>query len=94
MKLLLANNAIDLNFKDNDSGTPLSWAVIKGQKEMVQILLENNFDFDAKNGCGSTALQLASFRYHRDVEQLLIETGASQPDDFYGLHALFSENHS
>jgi hypothetical protein len=36
-----------------------------------------------------TAIQLAAFGVHNEVEQLLVVKGAYEPEDFYGLQSLF-----
>lgn len=47
-RLLLQNNA-DVNIKDCDGWTPLHAASHWGQKEAVELLVENMADMDAKN---------------------------------------------
>lgn len=47
-RLLLQNNA-DVNIKDLDGWTPLHAASHWGQKEAVELLVENMADMEAKN---------------------------------------------
>jgi len=58
----------------------------------MKLLLENNINVDVEDNYGYTALQLAEFIIHKELEQLLIEKGISAPKDYYGLQTLFPEN--
>jgi len=40
VKLLLAENSVDPDFKDNNGRTPLSYAASNGQEAVVKLLLE------------------------------------------------------
>ena len=57
---------------------PLHLAVVKGNKEIVQILLDNGakIDIKAKNKDEATPLAWAAFLGQKDVVSLLIEAGA------------------
>ena len=57
---------------------PLHLAVVKGNKEIVQILLDNGaqIDIKAKNKDEATPLAWAAFFGQKDVVSLLIEAGA------------------
>ena len=41
-RLLLENSAVDVNSKDNEGRSALSWAKSKGHEKVVKILLENS----------------------------------------------------
>ena len=58
---------------------PLHLAVVKGNKEIVQILLDNGakIDIKAKNKDEATPLAWAAFFGQKDVVLLLIEAGAA-----------------
>ena len=58
---------------------PLHLAVVKGNKEIVRILLNNEADIDlkAKNNDQATPLAWAAFFGQKDMVSLLIESGAS-----------------
>ena len=58
---------------------PLHLAVVKGNKEIVQILLDNGakIDLKAKNKDEATPLAWAAFFGQKDVVLLLIEAGAA-----------------
>ena len=76
----LLASGIDPN---NDAGPngeyPLHLAVIKGDKEIVQILLDGGaaIDLKAKNKDEATPLAWAAFFGQKDMVLLLIEAGAS-----------------
>jgi ankyrin repeat protein len=78
VKLLLEKDGVD---PDSNGGwldrTPLSWAAENGHEAVVKLLLNNKADVDAEDNYGLTALQLAAFNLHNEVEWLLIEKGAS-----------------
>jgi ankyrin repeat protein len=60
IKLLLAEDGVDLDSKDKQGQTPLSWAVAKGHEAVVKLLLtEDAIDPDSKNIYGRTPLLLA-----------------------------------
>ena len=58
---------------------PLHLAVVKGNKEIVRILLNNEADIDlkAKNNDQATPLAWAAFFGQKDMVSLLIESGAA-----------------
>ena len=62
-----------------------------GHDAMVKMLLENKADANAEGNCGYTAIQLAAFDEHKEVGQLLMEKGAYEAKDVYGLQGLFVE---
>jgi ankyrin repeat protein len=89
VKLLLDTGKVDVNTKDEDGSTPLSWAAGQGHEAVVRLLLDNDADISIENRSGWTALQLAALKSHGGVEQLLVIRGAPEPEDFYGLQKLF-----
>ena len=67
----------DLVFsRDNYGGTPLLWAAMKGHKDIVEFLLANKADVDAKANDDTTALETASVFGHADVVKLLLANKA------------------
>ena len=90
VKLLLEKDATVETVDSEYGQTPLSWAAESGHEAVVKLLLEKDADIDAEDNLGWTALQLAAFNRHIQVERLLVLNGASEPDDFYGLEVLFS----
>jgi ankyrin repeat protein len=76
----LLESGIDPNKDANSDGAyPLHLAVVKGNKGIVQILLDNGaaIDIKAKNKDGATPLAWAAFIGRKDMVSLLIEAGAS-----------------
>ena len=75
----LLNSGIDPN-KDasSDGAYPLHLASLKGNKEIVQILIDNGakIDLRATNKDKATPLAWAAFFGQKDVVSLLIEAGA------------------
>lgn len=55
----------------------------------MKLLLETDVEVNAEDHRGCTALQLAVFRGHTEVERLLMKNDASEPADIYGLELLF-----
>jgi ankyrin repeat protein len=84
VKLLLVQNGIDLRLKDNGGRTPLSWAVEKGSKSVVCLLLQKNSIFlnskdsiglNSKDNSGRTPLSWAVETRNKGVVGLLLERG-------------------
>ena len=76
----LLDSGIDPNKDDSPDGAyPLHLASLKGNKEIVQILLDNgaNIDLRATNKDKATPLAWAAFFGQKDVVSLLIGAGAS-----------------
>jgi ankyrin repeat protein len=93
VKLLLAKDGVDPDSKDTESGrAPLLWAARYGHEAVVKLLLKNKANTNAEDNYGYTAIQLAAFEEFKEVEQLLVENGASGAKDIYGLQGLFVEN--
>ena len=74
----LLRHGIDLSVpRASDGWTPLMIASYKGHKEIVNTLLDSQYDIvDAKNDREETALILACKEKHTDIVRLLIEGGA------------------
>jgi ankyrin repeat protein len=86
---LLLEKGAELETKDNNGQTPLSWAAERGHEAVVTLLLDNGADISIENRDGWTCLQLAALNSHYVVEQLLVMRGVPEPKDFYGLQQLF-----
>ncbi|RYP73107.1 hypothetical protein DL771_003858 [Monosporascus sp. 5C6A] len=89
VKLLIAEKAVDPNPKDINGWTPLLWASQYGQETILQLLLNQEVNVDTEDKYGLTALLLAFFDFQNEAEKLLVENGASIPQDFYGLKQLY-----
>ena len=68
---------IDINAKDSSLGiTPLASAILQDQTQMVEFLIQQSTDVNAKNRDGGTALHTAAFLGQYEVAELLVQKGA------------------
>ena len=72
----LLKNSHDLDSKDSDGRTPLSWAAEKGHEAVVKLLLEKGAELETKDKYGRTPLSWAAQNGREDVVKLLLEKGA------------------
>ena len=70
--LLLKKDDIDINIKDLDGITPLHEACYQCNSEIVDLLLDNGAKVLIQNGFGSTPLNDASFKGHKDIVRKLL----------------------
>ncbi|KAF5662744.1 ankyrin repeat [Fusarium heterosporum] len=75
-KLLIREHARLISRKDNYGRTPLSWAVNKGHKEMVELLLDHGARVNYKDRSILTPLHIAVTGQHEDVVSILLKRGA------------------
>jgi ankyrin repeat protein len=68
VKELLKDNPDLVASKDNYGATPLHWAALTGQYEVVGFLLNNNANVNAKSTNGMTPLHQAAYHDHKDVK--------------------------
>jgi hypothetical protein len=81
----LLKNSHDLDSKDSNGRTPLSWAAGSGHKAVVELLLEKGAELETKDKYGQTPLSWAAERGHKAVVKLLLEKGAKlETKDKYG----------
>ena len=67
----------DVNTKDGKFGvTPLSWAALGRQIDVVELLIQKGADINAGNNDGNTPLHTAAFLGEYEIAELLIENGA------------------
>lgn len=87
---LMLRDKPDLVFRRGLEGvTPLFLAAVGGHKAVVELLLANKAEVDAKHSTGLTPLHIAADRGHRDVAELLLANGADvNARDNYGLTPL------
>ena len=72
----LLKNEYDLDSKDNNGRTPLSWAAEKGHETVVKQLLEKGAKLESKDNNGRTPLLLAAENGHGTVAKQLLKKGA------------------
>lgn len=73
----LASAGADLNERSSDIGrTPIMWASIQGQKEMVAFLISMGADVNLQDSEGKTALMLASWAGNKEIAFLLVDNRA------------------
>lgn len=73
----LASAGADLNERDPGLGrTPVMWAAIQGQREIVVFLISMGVDLNVKDKEGKTALMLASWAGNKEIAAILLDGGA------------------
>jgi ankyrin repeat protein len=73
VEILLAQENINADIKDDVGRTPLHWAAQSGYSAVVQLLLSrDDVDVNAKDNKGSTALSLAAEKGHKEVVGILL----------------------
>jgi ankyrin repeat protein len=76
VKLLMerSDTVVDVNMRDEDDRTALSWLALRGHDAVMKLLLEHSeIDINLKDNDGNTALSLAASKGHNAVVKLLIE---------------------
>ena len=68
---LFMDNYNALNRQVNDGGTPIHWAVLKGCKEIVKILVPFTDNLNAPNGFGGTPIYLAANYGYKEIVTIL-----------------------
>ncbi|KAL8128654.1 LOW QUALITY PROTEIN: hypothetical protein V2J09_017809 [Rumex salicifolius] len=69
-------SGIDVNYRDADNRTPLHVAACQGYKEVVELLIENGAEVEAKDRWGSTPLADAIYYKNNVVIKFLEKHGA------------------
>ncbi|KAH7053483.1 ankyrin repeat-containing domain protein [Macrophomina phaseolina] len=81
VKLLLGNDGVDPDSKDNIERTPLSWAAGNGHEGVVKLLLANDgVDPNSENNLGWTPLSWAVKKGCEAVVELLLAKEGVDPD--------------
>ena len=68
-----------MEVRENNGGTALMAASVKGHQEIVKLLLANGADVNAKANTGDTVLSLVSKfgdKEVKEIKELLISAGA------------------
>ena len=77
IKRIFACFEVDVNFLwGNEQDTPLHRASMNGDKDVVQLLLDQGADPNKADEEGETPLHWATKKGHKDVVQLLLDQGA------------------
>ncbi|TFA99628.1 hypothetical protein CCMA1212_008587 [Trichoderma ghanense] len=75
-KLLISEHARAISRRDNYGRTPLSWAVNRGHRDMVELLLDHGARVNVKDRSDLTPLHIAVTGQHKDIVSVLIDRGA------------------
>jgi hypothetical protein len=77
----LLEKTVDIDVRDTNSRTPLSWAAERGHDAIVQFLLATGkVDVDSMDSDGRTALSYAAEQGHEAIVQFLLATGKVDVD--------------
>ena len=75
IKALLKDDPNFVSRKGTNDDTPLHWAAQEGRGDVVELLLNNKADVNAKNKAGQTPLHLAALNEDRPMMDLLRQHG-------------------
>ncbi|KAF5137383.1 Ankyrin repeat domain-containing protein 50 [Metarhizium anisopliae] len=87
LAFLLAERDADIDIRDRDRRTPLSWAATNGHEAVVKLLLEKGANTETtESHYGQTPLLWAAKNGHKAVVKLLLEKGANTEtiESYYG----------
>ncbi|KAK0708547.1 hypothetical protein B0H67DRAFT_672739 [Lasiosphaeris hirsuta] len=73
----LVQDLRNLNPRDSNGRTPLSYAAQRGHEAVVKLLVEKDVDAEAEDEDGRAALSYAAGRGHEAVVKLLLEKGVN-----------------
>ena len=76
VSLLLSSDKVEINTKNIEGRTPLSYAAANGYKAVVELLLKAGADVEAKTNYGWTPLWCATMNGHEAVVQQLLKCDA------------------
>ncbi len=74
--LLLEQEGVDVNQADKDGFTPLIYAAARGEKEMVEALINKGADLDKANLNGDGPLMWAILYNYQTIATMLVKAGA------------------
>ncbi|KAL4904780.1 hypothetical protein BDW74DRAFT_168011 [Aspergillus multicolor] len=75
-KLLISEHVQLISRKDNYGRTPLSWAVNRGHRDMVELLVDHGARVNVKDRSRLTALHIAVTGQQKDIVSVLLDRGA------------------
>jgi|LakMenEpi03Aug12_release.lakeMendotaPanAssembly.Ray.scaffolds.fasta_scaffold356995_2 ankyrin repeat protein len=88
--LLKVIDSQNLNVVDSYGDGPLHFAVLSGNQEIVQLILDRRLDVNSKNFDGKTALHLAAEKESISLLRLLMEYSADiHSEDNFGNQPLW-----
>jgi ankyrin repeat protein len=70
---MLLDKGVDMNSRDNNDRTPLSWAAGGGYTRVVEILLKRGAEVDSRDNTGRTPISFAVEGGHNDTVTLLLD---------------------
>ena len=70
---MLLDKGVDMNSRDNNDRTPLSWAAGGGYTRVVEILLKRGAEVDSRDNTGRTPISFAVEAGHNDTVTLLLD---------------------
>ena len=76
VKALIQAKPAVVNEKDADGSTPLSWASIRGGRELLQLLITNKAELNSRDSTGATPLHSAAMANNKDAVEVLVAAGA------------------
>ena len=68
--------SVDVDARDMDGSTPLMKAVLIGNRQFAEVLLDHGADVNARNIHGITPLMVAAHAGRNEIARLLIDRGA------------------
>jgi ankyrin repeat protein len=72
-KALISKPATDVNEKGLFGHTALMWAAVKGDVELVQMLIDRHADINAKDDDDQTAYDLIKYSSRTEVQSKILE---------------------
>lgn len=76
VQIFLKKGGINVNKRDAEGNTPLHYACLKGYRDIVNLLLDNDADVSIANNLSETPLHAASRSGNKEIIGRLVEYGA------------------
>ena len=78
VQIFLKKGGIDVNKRDAEGNTPLHYACLKGYRDIVNLLLDNDADVSIANNLSETPLHAASRSGNKEIIGRLDGIGSFQ----------------